>query len=297
MGWYDDDDYDYDYDDDFDEDFDDDFDDEFDDEYDDNDWLIEVTSDKYFYIEEDSDSIGKYGEKLTHYYLKIGQLFGIHGFILRNIYIPLSHGKTSEIDLLFITPKGVFVIESKNYSGWIFGSENDQYWTQMLKNKSTYRFYNPILQNRGHIKALKKHLRDQTLSCFSLIVFSERCSLKKVVYSNACCKVIYRDELISALCKQWKELPTVLDEKGMEYLYSELYRYQSISNEKKQQHIKNIQKNLQSSKRIVCPLCGAFLVLRTARQGPHAGKQFYGCSAFPKCRYIKNTDESECNSK
>ena len=46
-----------------------------------------------------------------------------------------------------------------------------------------------------------------------------------------------------------------------------------------------------------CPRCGAALVLRTAKKGENAGKQFYGCSAFPKCRYIQNVEESECNSK
>ena len=37
-----------------------------------------------------------------------------------------------------------------------------------------------------------------------------------------------------------------------------------------------------------CPRCGSPLVLRTAKKGDNAGNQFYGCSAFPKCRYIQN---------
>lgn len=36
-----------------------------------------------------------------------------------------------------------------------------------------------------------------------------------------------------------------------------------------------------------CPHCGSPLVLRTARRGPNAGSEFYGCSSFPKCRYIR----------
>ena len=36
-----------------------------------------------------------------------------------------------------------------------------------------------------------------------------------------------------------------------------------------------------------CPRCGSPLVLRTARRGPNAGSEFYGCSSFPKCRYIR----------
>jgi restriction system protein len=37
----------------------------------------------------------------------------------------------------------------------------------------------------------------------------------------------------------------------------------------------------------ICPLCGAEMVLRTAKKGPKAGEKFWGCSAFPKCRSIK----------
>ncbi|MBR3447258.1 MAG: topoisomerase DNA-binding C4 zinc finger domain-containing protein [Oscillospiraceae bacterium] len=41
-----------------------------------------------------------------------------------------------------------------------------------------------------------------------------------------------------------------------------------------------------------CPRCGAELVLRTAKKGNNAGKQFYGCSAFPKCRYTRNIPDN-----
>jgi hypothetical protein len=35
-----------------------------------------------------------------------------------------------------------------------------------------------------------------------------------------------------------------------------------------------------------CPACGAEMILRTARRGDNAGKQFYGCSNFPACREV-----------
>lgn len=52
--------------------------------------------------------------------------------ILFNLYIPKENGETTEIDLILITPYGLFVIESKNYSGWIFGNTNNKFWTQTL---------------------------------------------------------------------------------------------------------------------------------------------------------------------
>lgn len=38
----------------------------------------------------------------------------------------------------------------------------------------------------------------------------------------------------------------------------------------------------------VCPTCGSELVLRTASRGANRGGQFWGCSAYPKCRYTKD---------
>lgn len=94
---------------------------------------------------------GKIGEAYTARELKLLNLLGRKGKVLRNVYIPKDNNETSEIDVLFITQKGIFVIESKNYSGWIFGSENQYKWTMMLPNKEKHSFYNPIKQNQTHI--------------------------------------------------------------------------------------------------------------------------------------------------
>lgn len=72
---------------------------------------------------------GKVGEAYTARELKLLNLLGRKGKVLRNVYIPKDNNETSEIDVLFITQKGIFVIESKNYSGWIFGSEKQYKWT------------------------------------------------------------------------------------------------------------------------------------------------------------------------
>ena len=87
-----------------------------------------------------------------------------------------------EIDVMFICQKGIFVFESKNYSGWIFGNEKDQYWTASLAGGQKNRFYNPIKQNRTHLKWLSNYLNafDLEVPLFSVIVFSKRCELKKI---------------------------------------------------------------------------------------------------------------------
>ena len=85
--------------------------------------------------------------------------------------------ETTEIDVLMISPKGLFVFESKNYSGWIFGSENQKNWYQTLPagrgRSHKENFYNPIMQNRSHIKHLKAFLGTD-IPVRSIIVFSDR---------------------------------------------------------------------------------------------------------------------------
>ena len=79
--------------------------------------LLDVLLDSIF----DANWVGRRGEKLTERELNLVKLLGRKGQVLRNIYVPKDNGETSEIDVVFITQKGIFVIESKNYSGWIFG--------------------------------------------------------------------------------------------------------------------------------------------------------------------------------
>ena len=80
-----------------------------------------------------------------------------------------------------IAETGIYVFESKNYSGWIFGDEKGKNWTQVLENKQKNHFYNPVWQNNGHITALKYATGFHNPELYkSHIVFSERCTLKKV---------------------------------------------------------------------------------------------------------------------
>lgn len=109
--------------------------------------LIDLLLDSIF----NAEWAGRRGEKLTERELNLVCLFGRKGRVLRNIYVPKDNGETSEIDVAFITQKGIFVKESKNYSGWIFGDEKTAYWTAVVPNGEKNCFYNPIKQNRTHI--------------------------------------------------------------------------------------------------------------------------------------------------
>ena len=109
------------------------------------------------------------GEYLIWKELQKFELSG--GKFLFNLYIPKPNEETTEIDVVLLHPKGFFVIESKNYSGWIFGSENNLNWTQILpigkrKEGNKVQFYNPLRQTGTHIKHLKRILND-TISMWS----------------------------------------------------------------------------------------------------------------------------------
>lgn len=267
--------------------------------------LIDIFLDSMF----DDEWKGRRGEKLTERELNLVKFFGRDGEVLRNVYIPKENGETSELDVIFITQKGIFVFESKNYSGWIFGDEKGQYWTAMLPSKEKNRFYNPIRQNRTHLKWLGNYVGKE-IPLFSIIVFSERCELKKVTVDSPDIKVIKRDRTYAAVRSIWDEKPDVLTDEQVNSLYEKLQRLTDVDEAIKAAHVNNIERRYKSKEskalidnnaqqkkdpishqaapEILCPRCGKPLVLRTARKGVNAGNQFYGCSGFPNCRYIQN---------
>ena len=92
--------------------------------------------------------------------------------IVRNAYIDMNENKKTEIDIIAISTKGIYVIESKNYEGWILGDEKSNQWCQNIYNKKSY-FYNPIKQNQTHIKSINKILQLDEKMYESLIIFNK----------------------------------------------------------------------------------------------------------------------------
>lgn len=208
--------------------------------------LLDVLVDKTAKLISDSllgtNDIGKYGEKLTERELKWVKLFGREGKILRNVYLPKGEGseETSEVDVIFITQKGIFVFESKNYSGWIFGNESDTLWTATLANGDRNKFYNPILQNKTHIKWMREFVGDK-IPLFSIIVFSERCELKKITMESMDVEVIQRDQTYATVRDIWDQNPDVLTKEEVTALYEKLYPLTQVSQEVKDKHVERIQ--------------------------------------------------------
>ncbi|MBN2951166.1 MAG: NERD domain-containing protein [Holdemanella sp.] len=189
--------------------------------------IIDKLLDKYIF---NAEWLGRHGEKLTERELKFVRLLGRDGKILRNVYVPKENGETSEIDVLYITQKGIFVIESKNYSGWIFGSEKNYQWTVSLPNGLKNKLYNPIKQNQTHIKWLQKYVGED-VPLFSIIVFSERCTLK--IKGETSVPVIKRDSLYATIRNTWKRTEDKLSDEQVNELYEKLKGLTCVSKEDK----------------------------------------------------------------
>ena len=166
--------------------------------------------------------------------------------IIVNAYIPTDNkGNTTEIDLILIHETGIYVIESKNYSGWIFGDENNKNWMQMLNKHSKQPFYNPIWQNNTHIKYLNNFLNDIDTKYFrSLIVFGERCSIKKMNVESKNVTVIKYENLISTLNTMMKNSSLKLSLDDVETIYSRLKPFTLKTEREKLVHIENIKRNI-----------------------------------------------------
>ena len=119
-------------------------------------WLFACHGiDKIRHPEEWKDQ-GSSGERIIYRTL-VDQIHVPEDQILRNVYVPTEDGKTSEIDLLVVSKKGLLVFECKNYAGNIYGDAKRNKWIQYLGKKKSF-FYNPFMQNRSHVKHLKKYL-------------------------------------------------------------------------------------------------------------------------------------------
>lgn len=220
---------------------------------------------------------GQYGEYATEYALGHDNVPG-YGKTLHNVYLPYQ-GRTTEIDVLLLHEKGLFSFESKNYSGWIFGSAEQQKWTQCLQGGEKHSFYNPIKQNLTHCKALAGYLGVEQAAVSSYIIFSQRCELKRVPDDTPQYKIVRRQNLLKCLRRDLESRPGRFTPAQIDGFAQRLTALAQATPEEKQAHVEQIKERTQGT---VCPFCGAQLVRRKGKYG-----DFWGCSTYPKCRFTR----------
>jgi len=223
---------------------------------------------------------GIVGEFLINLFLNI-RLDKQKYHLLKNITLPTEDG-TTQIDHIVVSEFGIFVIETKNMKGWIFGREDQKTWTQKIYKSST-KFQNPLHQNYKHVKTIESALSIDPDKIFSVVVFVGDSTFKTEMPEN----VTYPSGLIRFIKSKTTQTLSKKDvEKIISMIESGRLSKTLKTHRKHVKHVKNIVKVKANSK--LCPQCGNMLLLRVAKQGINKGNEFYGCSSYPKCRYTSN---------
>ncbi len=202
--------------------------------------------------------------------------------VFHDLYVPTANGKTTQIDHLIVSRYGIFVVETKNYKGWIYGSEKSKYWTQVIYQRKE-KFYNPIFQNYGHLKAIKEYLQIEDATVFySVIAFSMRATLKKIEIHDPRTTVTYIPRVNKIILMHQKPR---LSHFLVNQFVTKLEQLKVPNRTEKREHVQTIKTTLSEEKKKananICPRCGGSLVDRKGKYGA-----FKGCSNFPSCRYV-----------
>lgn len=194
------------------------------------------------------------------------------------LIVPDERG-TTEIDEVHVTPAGIFVIEKKDLNAWIYGEENDEFWTAVYPNSEKHRFQNPIRQNFRHLKALESYLGVPRPVLSSFVVFSRRSRLMKtaprqvlsvdhVEYVRSIEDVVLSPEDFDVICSRLDDLAVKSSEAAID------------------RHVQDLHARFDSMTQ--CPKCGGNLIQRRSRTPKDEATVFLGCSNYPSCRYSRN---------
>lgn len=232
------------------------------------------------------ENIGKVGEKRVA--RKLDWLSKEY-IILNDIMLPTQYG-TTQIDHIVISPYGIFVIETKNYKGWIFGHENSEEWKQSLLGKKRWygwaseqhKFRNPIRQNLSHTRAIKKLLSEiGDFRIIPIVVFSDRADLKITTPNHI---VINRRNLRNAIRKF--KVPCIPEE-FIKKITDLIISANIMGEDIRKAHTFSVQQTQLHKHQLIengiCPQCKSPLVERKGKYG-----QFLGCSNYPRCRFTHN---------
>jgi len=251
-------------------------------------WLLPIVAVVLFF--KSPTGKGIVGEGLLNFVINIA-LDKKKYQLLKNVTLKTDDG-TTQIDHIIVSQYGIFVIETKNMKGWIFGSENQKIWTHNIY-KQKHKFQNPLHQNYKHTKTLEKLLNISGNRIFSIVVFVGDATFKiempeNVVYPRGLFRFIdsHRESLFTPR-EMWRIIEDIEDAqlaKGFKTNREHVQNLKTRTNyAPKRPTIKREFKN-----KLYCPKCGNGLIIRTAKRGNNIGSKFYGCTNYPRCKYTKN---------
>lgn len=217
---------------------------------------------------------GWFGEKITS--------AGMWALLDKNEYrriddliVPSSTG-TTQIDHVLVSEYGIFVVETKNIRGWIYGSPENDKWTQSIYGKKK-QFQNPLKQNYRHIRCLAEYLVIDQGLFRSVVFFIGDAKFKTPMPSNVLNSGII--PYVKSFSNKCLEPTQVTD------IEAKLLALKSDPSLTKRSHLDSLRDWHQST--AVCPRCGKQLIKRVSKKGGSVGKSFWGCSGYPRCRFTK----------
>jgi restriction system protein len=203
--------------------------------------------------------------------------------LFKNVTLPTEDG-TTQIDHIIVSRYGVFVIETKNMKGWIFGSPQQKTWTQKIY-RHTSKFQNPLHQNYKHTQTLQSALELESEKIFSLVVFVGDSVFKTPMPDN----VVYLGGYLRFI--KSKTQPILSDSEVLAICHKTASGRLKPSLKTHREHVRHVKAIVEEKQQLVdensCPKCGRPMALRTARRGDNQGKQFWGCTGYPKCRTVR----------
>jgi restriction system protein len=200
--------------------------------------------------------------------------------VFNNVLIPINQ-TTTQLDHVIVSKYGVFALETKDKTGWIFGSETNNEWTQSIYGKK-YRFQNPLRQNYLHTKSLSDYLGIDHDKIHSLVVFWGDCEFKTPMPLNVVKGIFAPTEFIKT------KRQVLLTDKEVDDLCEKVRTAKANTTIMNQiTHVRLLKQKFNDD---TCPKCGGKLLVRTASKGTNIGTKFMGCGNYPKCRYTRKID-------
>jgi len=266
---------------------------------------------------------GKIGEGVVNLAAKL-RLDPTVYHLIKDVTVPTKKG-TTQIDHVIVSKFGLFVIETKNYKGWIFADAKSPKWTQ-VNFKQKHKFQNPLHQNYAHICALSELLDLPKDKIIGVACFMGDAKFKTEVPEGVFLEGRYVNYILSFQTPVFSqtEVTNLIEriesgrlERGFKTNRAHVQQLnarhetggrRSVAagsdraepSQKKNNFVGHdgpSQAQALSQAQVCpaskpCPACGAEMLLRTAKQGPHRGNKFWGCSKYPACRKTVQIVES-----
>jgi len=242
---------------------------------------------------------GWIGEAMLHVALRL-RLPREHYHLRRNLTLPTPDGST-QIDHVVVSRYGVFVIETKNYGGWIFGKPLDKMWTQKFPRRSS-AFQNPLRQNHKHVRTLAELAAIDDAALFSLVVFVGSSTFKtpmppNVTHLPGCLAYIRARQAILLDAAEVARILGRIDGGRLEpswrthAAHVEHVRALRAGSKREEGAAPPPQQSPQAAHLDAqarppgCPQCGGMLGEYVYKTGAKTGQAFRGCTRFPVCTY------------